>query len=131
MRHYGVIRKIAACVLALQLAAPAFAAERDPLSYPLRHYGVILGMTLLGGFAGWYVKVSRGQLPGHSLFALIGEMAVSSLAGLGSFFVCDYMAVPLGITAAVAGLCGYMGGRAIELAEKALQQRVERLAGKE
>lgn len=115
--------------LCLALAQPSLAwaeaAVRDPLNYPLKQYGVILFMTLLGGFAGWYGKVRNGEVPVSSLFALIGEMATSALAGLGSFFVCDYMSVPLGITAAVAGLCGYMGGRAIELAEKKLQRKVE------
>lgn len=112
------------CLALMQpFVAMAQAAVRDPLSYPLRQYGVVLFMTLLGGFVGWYSKVRKGEVAVSSLFALIGEMATSALAGLGSFFVCDYLNVPLGITAAVAGLCGYMGGRAIEMAERWMQQR--------
>lgn len=100
--------------------------DPDPLNYPIKHYAVVLGMTLLGGFVGWYSKVSRRQISGSSLFALIGEMATSSLAGMGAFFVCDYLKIPLGITAAIAGLCGYMGGRIIESAERWLQAKVEK-----
>jgi hypothetical protein len=106
----------------------ARADTRESLAPSLFDAGVVLGMTLLGGFVGWYGKVRKGELPAHSLFALIGEMATSSLAGLGSFFVCRSMGVSLGITAAVAGLCGYMGGRAMEMAERALQRRVDALA---
>jgi hypothetical protein len=122
---------IVASLVTMISPAIAWAQSRDPLGYPLRQYGVVLFMTLLGGFAGWYNKVRKGDLPTGSLFALIGEMATSALAGLGSFFVCDYFAVPIGITAAAAGLCGYMGGRAIELAEKVLKDRVDRAAAKE
>ena len=101
---------------------------KDPLSYPLRNYAVILGMSLLGGFAGWYAKVRKGEIPGASLFALIGEMATSALAGLGAFFVCDHFDFALGVTAAAAGLAGYMGGRAIEVAERWAQARIDRKA---
>lgn len=119
------MRILVTLALCLQLLAPlsAWAQSRDPLSYPLKHYAFVLSMTLLGGFVGWYVKVRKGEVPAHSLFALIGEMATSSLAGLGAFLICDWLNAPLGITGAVAGLCGYMGGRAIEIGEKWLAQR--------
>lgn len=117
---------LVAAMLALQLAMPAWAQGKDPLSYPLKHYGLVLGMSVLGGFAGWYAKVKKGEISEASLFALIGEMATSSLAGLGAFFVCDWLNVPIGLTGAIAGLCGYMGGRAIEIAERVLQGRITR-----
>lgn len=101
----------------------------DPFNVPLREGAAILGMALLGGFVGWYRKVRAGEIPGSSLFALVGEMATSSLAGMGAFFVCAYLGLPMGLTAAIAGLCGYMGGRAIEMAERALQARIDRLSG--
>ena len=117
-------RLIAALILAAASAsARAVDAIRDPLAYPLRHYLVVLGMTLIGGFAGWYVKVRRGEVLASSLFALVGEMTISALAGLGTFFACDYAAVPIGITAAASGIAGYMGGRAIDLLEALLLRR--------
>lgn len=125
----SAVRRICA-TLALTLAARLAhaAGDRDPLSQPLRNYALVLAMSLLGGFAGWYAKVRKGEVPGASLFALIGEMATSALAGLGAFFVCDHLDVAIGLTAAAAGLCGYMGGRAIELGEKWLQRRIDRAA---
>ena len=117
-------RLIAALILAAcTTGARAMDAVRDPLAYPLRHYLVVLGMTLIGGFAGWYVKVRRGEVLASSLFALVGEMTISALAGLGTFFACDYAAVPIGITAAASGIAGYMGGRAIDLLEAMLLRR--------
>lgn len=127
------MRILVTLALCLQLLAPlsAWAQSRDPLSYPLKHYAFVLSMTLLGGFVGWYVKVRKGEVPVHSLFALIGEMATSALAGLGAFLICDWLNVPLGVTGAVSGLCGYMGGRAIEMGERMLQKRADLLAAKE
>lgn len=109
--------------------AHAAEAARDVLNLPLKQYALVLGMSLLGGFAGWYSKVRRGELSSASLFSLIGEMATSALAGLGAFFLCDYMAVPIGVTAAITGMAGYMGGRAVDLAERILQARIVRKFG--
>lgn len=125
-------RHLVAIVLACwcAVASAADLGVRDPFAvYTLRQYGSVLGMTLLGGFVGWYTKVRRGDVSAASLFALIGEMATSALAGLGAFFFCDYLAVPIGVTAAVAGMAGYMGGRAIDFAERLLQRRIEKAAG--
>lgn len=125
------IMSIIFLVLCMLAPIAAWAQSKDPLSYPLRHLAGVLFMTLLGGFTGWYAKVRKGEVPGSSLFALIGEMATSSLAGLGAFLVCDYVSVPIGMTAAIAGVCGYMGGRAIDMAEQMLLKRAERLAAKD
>lgn len=117
-------RTLAALILAAASAAARAAdAIRDPLAYPLRHYLVVLGMTLIGGFGGWYVKVRRGEVLASSLFALVGEMTISALAGLGTFFACDYVGMPIGITAAASGIAGYMGGRAIDLLEAQMLRR--------
>jgi hypothetical protein len=110
-------------------ARAAHAAERNPLELPIRDQALVLIMTLLGGFVGWYAKVKKGEVSGASLFALVGEMTTSALAGLGAFLVCDYLNVPIGPTGAISGLCGYMGGRVIEMAERWLQARIDARMG--
>jgi hypothetical protein len=123
------MRRILIALLAaayFHVAAQTVGSARDPLNYPLKHYAFILFMSLAGGFVGWYAKVRKGEISGVSLFALIGEMATSALAGMMAFLVCDHFDVPLGMTGAITGLVGYMGGRAIELGEKALQDRINR-----
>lgn len=109
------------------IVAGAWAQSRDPLGRPLRDYGVVLAMTLLGGFAGWYRKVVRGDVQRGSFFALIGELTTSALAGMVCFFCCDYAGLPIDVAAAACGLAGHMGGRAIEFAERAAQRRADRL----
>jgi hypothetical protein len=122
----NTIRRLAAAVTAFVLitgAGVAIAEPRDPLNYPLRQWVAVLGMTLIGGFAGWYVKVRKGEVPAKSLFALVGEMTISALAGALMFFMCDYIGMQIGFTAAAAGLGGYMGGRAIDMVETRLLKR--------
>jgi hypothetical protein len=121
-----VVTVMLAAVLGLWHQVSAAAETiKDPLAYPVRHHLAVLGMTMLGGFAGWYVKVRKGESK-VSVFALIGEMAVSSLAGFGAFFICDWLGGPIGVAAAIAGMTGYMGGRALEAAEKSLLARAEK-----
>lgn len=120
-------------VLCLYLLLPQLAradaaamAIKDPLAYPLRQYGLILAISMAGGFVNWFSRVRSGQTP-VSLMALIGELATSAFAGLLSFWVCAYMDVPLTLTAAIAGMVGHMGGRGIAWAEDKLQRRAERI----
>ena len=104
------------------------AAMKDPLNYPLRQYAFILGISMLGGLVNWYARVRKGDSP-PSIMALIGELCTSAFAGLLSFWLCAYFEVPLTLTAAIAGMVGHMGGRAIAWAEEKLTQRAERLLG--
>lgn len=110
-------------------AAGAFASERDPLNYPLKQWGLILFFSLLGGFVSWYRKVQRGELAATNLFTLIGEFTTSALAGLLAFMICDYFSVPVGLTAAVAGLAGHAGAKGLTIAEALLQRAAERKLG--
>lgn len=105
------------------------ATDHDPLNYPLRQWGFILLMSLLGGFASWYNKVKRGELAATNLFALVGEFAISALAGLVSFMVCDYFSIPIGLTAAIAGLAGHAGAKGLSIAEVLLQRFAEKKLG--
>lgn len=110
-------------------ATGALANERDPLNYPLKQWGLILFFSLLGGFVSWYRKVQRGELAATNLFTLIGEFTTSALAGLLAFMICDYFSVPVGLTAAVAGLAGHAGAKGLTIAEALLQRAAERKLG--
>lgn len=112
-------------------AAWAQAVTKDPLSYSIRQYGLVLFLSLLGGLASWYAKVRKNELPATSLFALVGELATSAFSGLLAFFVCEGLDLPPLYTAAVVGVAGHMGNKAITWAETALKRRGERLLGVE
>ena len=123
------MRIIAALILCLHLAAPAWAqvaSQRDPFSYPIKQWALILGIALFGGLASWWLKVRRGEIGAHSLGYLIGELTIAAFTGVITFFVCEYLALHPMLTAAVVGLSGHMGARAIALLEKFVEKRITR-----
>lgn len=122
--------------MCLYLLAPIHAwaqtqplSPKDPLSYPLRTYGFMLAVAILGGFVSWYAKVRRNEIPGGSVFHLIGEITTSAFAGMLTFFACEYANFPQLLTAALVGVSGHMGAKIITLVEEAAKKRIEQRAG--
>jgi hypothetical protein len=115
-------RLLFAVILSAHLLLPATvwaqAKLKDPLDYSLKTYGVILGVALLAGFASWYAKVRKGELPPWSVNHLVGELATSALAGLLCFWLCEWANFQPLLTAALVGIAGHMGTKAISLFEQ-------------
>lgn len=128
-----MLRLLITLLLCMHLLLPSVAwaqgLARGPLDTPLKVYGVMLGAALLGGFVSWYGKVKRGEIPGYSVFHLVGELATSALAGLLCFWLCDGFGVNQMITAAATGVCGHMGTRAIAFFEDSMAKRAKRMLG--
>lgn len=126
-------RLVISMILAAHLLLPyaVFAQERlkDPLSIPLKTYGLMLGIALLGGFASWYSKVRKGEIPGWSIFHLTGELATSAFAGLLCFLVCEWLGISQLITAPLTGIAGHMGNRAVALYEEWAIKRAQQAGG--
>lgn len=110
-------------------ASAADAAPKEPLDYSLRQYGFILGIALLGGLVGWHRKVKRGAARYADLKALVGELATSAFAGLLAFWACRYTGLHPALEAAVVGMAGHMGAKALDWAEDALIRRADTLVG--
>jgi hypothetical protein len=102
---------------------------RDPLNYPLRQYGFILAIALLGGAVSWYGKVRKGELKMGQLGALVGELTTSAMTGLLAFWVCEYLKADPLLTACLVGVAGHAGGKAIEWAEELARKRAEAALG--
>lgn len=136
----GAMRPILACaglsalvvLLALNMPLPAqamdvtAAVKRGPLAYTVYEYGLVLGTSLLGGIVAWSTKVKRGEISATSFTALIGELTTAAFAGLIAFFVCEWLGLHPLLIAAITGISGHMGTRAIVMAEAWLERRVER-----
>jgi len=117
-----MIRVIVAILLSLQLMMPYIAMAQDkirgPLDYSLKQYGIVLAFAVLGGFVQWWAKVRRGDIPAWSVSHLIGELCTSAFAGLLCFWVCEWANFPPLLTAALTGVCGHMGTRAVSMFEE-------------
>ena len=127
------MRHLFTALLCLHLLMPAAAWAqgklKDPLDYSLKTYGLILGVALLGGFVSWYAKVRSGALPGWSVSHLVGELATSALAGLLCFWLCEWAGFDRLLSAALTGIAGHAGTRAIALFEEAMAKRAKAALG--
>jgi hypothetical protein len=121
-------------VLCLHLIAPVAAwaqaaAPKDPLGYPLKTYGFMLFIAVLGGVVSYYAKVRSGEIPAASVMHLIGEITTSAFAGLVTFWVCEYLNVPQILTAPLVGVSGHLGAKAISMMEEAAKKRFDQQTG--
>jgi hypothetical protein len=127
------VKYLVQVILCLHLLGPVLAwaqdtAPRDPLSYPLRTYGLMLLMAIFGGFVSWYGKVVRKELPVASLFHLIGELATSAFAGMMMFFLCEWAGSPTLLTVALVSMSGHMGAKLLGWGEEKLKKFFEKKA---
>ena len=120
-------------LLCLHLLAPiaAFAqasatVAKDPLNYPLKQYAFLLGLAVLGGFVSWYTRVRKGEIAAWNVHHLIGELATSAFAGLIAFWLCEWGNLPPMLTAAIVGVSGHMGAKAINFVETRLKSRLDK-----
>ena len=125
------MRYFLALIFALQMSGPALAetAPKNPLDYPLKQWMFILGLALFGGWASWWAKVRDGKVHAYNLSSLIGELAISAFVGVVVFFVCEYMNFPPLLTAAVVGVAGHMGTKALTLIEDIAEKRARQKFG--
>lgn len=121
-------KRLLAMTLALHLTTAA-AANKHPLEYPLRDYGLLLGVALLGGLVSWSAKVRGGKAKAWGLTQLIGELTTSAFAGLLVFWLMEWASAPLLLTVSTVGVAGHMGARAIDLLERAGEKRFKRFSG--
>jgi hypothetical protein len=103
----------AAALVAILAPIVARAEAKDPLSYPLKQYGLMLVTALLGGLVSWIAKIRKGEAKPWALSQLVGELTTSAFAGLIAFWLCEWANAPDALTPALVGIAGHMGTRAV------------------
>lgn len=118
-------------IITLYLASPVMAQEvhKNPLSYSLREYGLILAIAMLGGFVRWYNAVRRGESAAYDLRILVGELFTSAFIGILTFWACEAFDVQPLVTAALAGMAGHAGVSGLLWAERVMKRFFERKYG--
>lgn len=74
-------------------------------------------LALWGGTVSYISRVRRNNAP-FSFVELIGEWTISAFAGVMTALICQELEFSLILTAALAGISGHMGGRAIYMLEQ-------------
>lgn len=80
-------------------------------------------LAIWGGTVSYINRVRKAETP-FSLVELFGEWAISGFAGLITAYLCAEMGMSFYMTAALTGISGHMGGRAIFIMEKWFQHRL-------
>lgn len=119
------MRCIAILALVIILLGPlmARADTKGPLDYSLKQYGLTLAIALLGGLVSWLAKVRKGEASAWNVMQLVGELCTSAFAGLMAFWLCEWSGAPPLLSAALTGIAGHMGTRAIATFEEFAAKR--------
>lgn len=118
-----LFRTATAHLIGLLLPVVARAQSKDPLAYPVKQYGFVLGVALFGGLVSFYGKVRKGQVMALNIMQLIGELTTSAFSGLICFWLCELSSAPALLEACLVAISGHMGTRAITAFEAFAMRR--------
>ena len=97
--------------------------EKDPTSYSLLTYLWVFGLSSLGGVVSFLNKLKKGHARAFNIAEFMGEIATSAFAGVITFWLCENSGISPLMTAALVGVSGHMGSRAILLFEEWLAKK--------
>lgn len=99
--------------------------ERGPFDYHVLTYLWVIALSSFAGWVNWMRKLREGQLRPFNVIELVGELATSTLAGLLTFWLCEWASIDKLLSAVFIAISGHMGTRAIFLMEKFLEARAK------
>ena len=85
----------------------------------------------LGGLVSFIRKLKSGAIKRFSLGELIGEMFIAAFVGIVTMLFCVWANLNIWLSAALVGLCGHMGSRALFVAETLLSRKTAKWLGVE
>lgn len=112
--------------------------EKDPTNASIfgmvvAHAWVLL-LSALGGAVSYVHRVRTGMTRRFNLPELVGDMFISGFVGIITFYLCEWARFDKLLTAALVGIAGHMGSRALFLMEKIIERKIDgllrRLTGK-
>jgi NhaP-type Na+/H+ and K+/H+ antiporter len=97
--------------------------EKDPTTYGLLTYAWVFALSAWGGFVSFWRKLKAGKARPFNIMELVGELFTSAFAGVITFWLCQAAALDGLLTAALVGISGHMGSRAIAQMENWASKR--------
>lgn len=97
--------------------------EKDPTSYSWVTYAWVFALSISGGIVSFIRKISRGETRPFNVVEFVGEIVASGLVGVITFWLCEGTSISPLITAALVGISGHMGSRALFLLEEVLKRK--------
>lgn len=97
--------------------------EKDPTSYSLLTYAWVFLLSILGGVVNFMRKLQEGHTRAFNIIEFIGEIVTSAFAGVITFWLCENAQLAPLVTAALVGVSGHAGSRAIFLLEDFMKSK--------
>lgn len=116
--------------LLIAVAGTADIKPRSPFDYEFLTYVWVLALSAFGGIANFMRKIQEGSVKAFNLVELVGEVVISSLAGLCTFWLTEWASMDKLLAAVMIAISGHMGSRAIFLLEKFVESKTEAKLGK-
>lgn len=107
-----------------EIVQKAFQITRDPTNFSWITYAWVMLLSIWGGFVSYLRKVRLGISSRFNFTELVGELVTSGLAGLSTFYLCEYYNIDRLIGAVLIAISGHMGSRAIFMIEEMLTKSV-------
>ena len=101
--------------------------EKDPFTYTLITYAGVIFLSSWGGLV-CYIRKIRTGMRRFSLAEFIGELCISAFVGILTFFLCESLKTPQVLSAALIGVSGHMGSRAIFIIEEVFESFIKKWA---
>ncbi len=83
----------------------------------------VILVAALGGVVSFYQKVRTGKARVFNFTELIGELVTAGFAGILTYWLCQYANINQWATAALVGIAGHAGSRALFVIEKLLESK--------
>ena len=97
--------------------------DKDPTSYSMLTYAWVFLLSILGGVVNFMRKLQEGHVRAFNIVEFIGEIVTSAFAGVLTFWLCEHADLAPLVTAALVGVSGHAGSRAIFLLEDFMKSK--------
>lgn len=97
--------------------------DKDPLAFGLLTYAWVLVLSVWGGAVAYLGRL-RDRSLSFRVMEFIGEIFTSGFAGILTFWLAEAAGINSLVTAALVGVSGHMGSRAIHALEDYYQNRL-------
>ncbi len=96
---------------------------KSPETYGLLTYAWVIGISAAGGAVAFIRKWKAGHTRAFNVAEFIGECVTSAFAGVMTFYLCEWSNFSHIASAAMVGIAGHMGSRAINNLEVFFEAR--------
>jgi len=99
--------------------------EKDPANLGWVTCLWVFLLSRLGGFVAYWQKLKDGSVRVFNVVEFIGELCTSAFTGILTYYLCDAAHISAFLTAALVGISGRIGNRALFLLEKFLSDKLK------